>query len=412
MAKGFKLKELLKHEKEQQKLDKLEESNKSKLAEELAKEDITVVDHDKLLAQEEAKKAQALAKAKADRDAASSVKGEKYKSEALSKKEKRKLKKEQKKQEAEAESDDEEEEESKGLDLDKLQESESESEIEENEEDEEEKEEEEEEEEEDVPLSDVEFDSDADIVPHSKLTINNVKAMKHCLERVALPWAKHSFQEHQSIISKENTDSGIKDIYDDTERELAFYKQSLEAVNEGYEKLHKKLRIPFIRPLDYFAEMVKSDEHMDKIKSKLITEVSEKKARDEARRQRNLKKFGKQVQHATLQKRALEKKDTLEKIKNLKKKRKSNEIGGEEFDVGIADEVGGDYEAAGDNKNDRWSYHKPSAKRASKNNKYGNGGMKRFKRKNDAESAADLSGFSHKKMKSNRPGKSRRQRRY
>ncbi|CAL9736354.1 rRNA-processing protein Ebp2p [Monosporozyma servazzii] len=411
MAKGFRLKELLKHEKEQQKLDKLEESSKSKTAEELAKEDITIVNHDKLLEQEEAKKAQAIAKAKADRDAAASVKGDDYKSGALSKKEKRQLKKQQKKQNTVEENDDEEEEEeeeeettTKGLDLDRLQESDSESEIEE--------EEEEKEEEDDVPLSDVEFDSDADIVPYSKLTINNVKAMKHCLERVALPWAKHSFQEHQSVISKENTDSSIKDIYDDTERELAFYKQSLEAVNEGYEKLHKKLRIPFIRPLDYFAEMVKNDEHMDKIKSKLVTEVSEKKARDEARRQRHLKKFGKQVQHATLQKRQLEKKDTLDKIKNLKKKRKSNEIGGAEFDVGISEEVGGDYQAAGDNKNDRWSYHKPSAKRESKNGKYGNGGMKRFKRKNDADSSADVSGFSQKKMKSGRPGKSRRQRRY
>ncbi|GME95917.1 unnamed protein product [Ambrosiozyma monospora] len=87
--------------------------------------------------------------------------------------------------------------------------------------------------------------------------------------------------------------------------------------------------------MDYFAEMVKTDEHMDKMKSKLIKEQTEKKAREEARRQRQLKKFGKQVQNETLIKRQKEKRETLDKINSLKKKRKMNEIGGDAFDVGI-----------------------------------------------------------------------------
>ena len=44
-----------------------------------------------------------------------------------------------------------------------------------------------------------------------------------------------------------------------------------------------------------------------------------KKAAAEARRQRDLKKFGKQVQVAKLQQRAKEKRDTMEKINTLKK---------------------------------------------------------------------------------------------
>lgn len=422
MAKGYKLKELLRNEKEKQKLEKLKGAKKAKNEEELKKDEVTVVDHSTLIEKEQEK-----LQGEIDGEAAvkDNSKEEEYKSEALSKKERRKLKKQQKKeeilkvkeQEEKAEKEEEEQDddgdEARTLDLNKLQESESESESEgDNEKEKIDKEEEEDDDDDDVPLSEVEFDSDADVVPHSKLTINNVKAIKHCLERISLPWSKHSFEEHQSIVSKENTDSTIKDIYDDTERELAFYKQSLDAVNESYEILHKKLKIPFIRPLDYFAEMVKSDEHMDKIKSKLITEVSERKAREEARRQRQLKKFGKQVQIATLQKRQLEKKEALDKIKSLKKKRKQNEISGEDFDVEIEDEFGSSDRH--DNK-DRWTLHKPSAKRAAKNNKYGKGGLKRFKRKNDAESSADITGFSHKKMKSsggNRPGKSRRQRRY
>lgn len=65
--------------------------------------------------------------------------------------------------------------------------------------------------------------------------------------------------------------------------------------------------------------MVKSDEHMGRIKKKLYDEAASKKASAEARKQRDLKKFGKQVQVAKLQQRHKEKRETLEKISALKK---------------------------------------------------------------------------------------------
>jgi hypothetical protein len=77
--------------------------------------------------------------------------------------------------------------------------------------------------------------------------------------------------------------------------------------------------VSFSRPADYFAEMVKSDEHMGKIKQKLIDEAAGKKASAEARKQRDLKKFGKQVQVAKMQERAKEKRDTMEQINLLKR---------------------------------------------------------------------------------------------
>lgn len=110
----------------------------------------------------------------------------------------------------------------------------------------------------------------------------------------------------------------VADVDDDLNRELAFYKQSLDAVNEARLKL-KKEGVPFSRPVDYFAEMVKTDEHMGKIKQKLVDEAAGKKAASEARKQRDLKKFGKQVQIAKQQERAKEKKDTMEKINVLKR---------------------------------------------------------------------------------------------
>ncbi|KAK6876336.1 rRNA-processing protein EBP2 [Candida tropicalis] len=263
-----------------------------------------------------------------------------------------------------------------------------------------------EEEQEDIPLSDVEVDSDADIVPHTKLTINNMAALRESLARIELPWSKHSFIEHQSIISADKIETQIKDIYDDTERELAFYKQGLDAVKQARTTL-LKLKVPFSRPMDYFAEMVKSDEHMDKLKNKLLTEAANKKASEDAKKQRQLKKFGKQVQNATLQERAKQKRETLEKINSLKKKRGANEISNDD-DFQIALE-----EATRENDNRDNKRRKPNSKRLAKDAKYGFGGKKRGKRENDAQSSADISGFSTRKMKgksSSRPGKSKRRR--
>ena len=77
--------------------------------------------------------------------------------------------------------------------------------------------------------------------------------------------------------------------------------------------------VSFSRPNDYFAEMVKSDEHMGKIKEKMTDEAARKKAASEARKQRDLKKFGKQVQVAKLQERDKAKRETLDKINLLKR---------------------------------------------------------------------------------------------
>ncbi|SGZ51112.1 CIC11C00000001298 [Sungouiella intermedia] len=335
----------------------------------------------------------------------------------LSKKQQRKLRKLLAQQAAEnaaaeAEEDDEEDEEDEEeVDYDVLAASESESDIDDQDEDDEdddeedgdeekdEEEEEEEEEEEDVPISDVELDSDTDVVPHSKLTINNTAALKDSLARIQLPWAKHSFVEHQSVMSAEKTELGIKDIYDDTERELAFYKQGLDAVKQARSTL-LKLKVPFSRPLDYFAEMVKSDEHMDKLKTKLLKEAADKRASEDAKKQRQLKKFGKQVMHATLQDRAKQKRETLDKIKSLKKKRSANEIANDdEFQIALE-------EATAENP----KRQKPNGKRLAKDAKYGHGGKKRFLRKNDADSSADIYNNRGKKGKTARPGKSKRRR--
>ncbi len=65
--------------------------------------------------------------------------------------------------------------------------------------------------------------------------------------------------------------------------------------------------------------MLRSNEIMDKVKAKLVEQATNKKAAAEARKLRDLKKFGKQVQVAKQQERAKQKKETLEKISSLKR---------------------------------------------------------------------------------------------
>lgn len=272
------------------------------------------------------------------------------------------------------------------------------------------------EEEDEIALSDIEDLSDdeaADIIPHQRLTINNKAALLKAHKSIAIPTLKLLFSDHQTISSSEQIT--ISDVNDDLNRELAFYKQSLDAVNKA-RVLLKKEGVPFSRPTDYFAEMVKSDEHMEKIKQKMTDEAANKKAAAEARRQRDLKKFGKQVQIAKLQERDKSKRATLDKINLLKRKRRNTDnVKAQEedlFDVALED-------ASKADKSSRSARGgiggRAQNKRQKKDDRFGFGGKKRFSKSGDAASSADLRGFSAKKMKeqkkaSQRLGKSRRAR--
>lgn len=179
-----------------------------------------------------------------------------------------------------------------------------------------------EEDEDDIPLSDIESlasEDRADVIPHQRLTINNTSALTRSLKSFQLP-STLPFSAVQSVTSAEPVE--IPDVEDDLNRELAFYRQSLNAVTEARSML-KKEGVPFSRPTDYFAEMVKSEEQMGKVRAKMLDEAARKKASADARRQRDLKKFGKAVQVAKLQERQKEKRDTLDRINTLKRSKLS-----------------------------------------------------------------------------------------
>lgn len=96
------------------------------------------------------------------------------------------------------------------------------------------------------------------------------------------------------------------------------YKQALHSANEARTKA-AKLNFPFTRPADYFAEMIKSDAHMERIRIRLLDESAGIKKSELKRKEREGKKFGKQIQVEKIKEREKSKKEMEERLKGLKR---------------------------------------------------------------------------------------------
>lgn len=200
--------------------------------------------------------------------------------------------------------------------------------------------------------------------------------------------------------SKSIKDLGAEDVYDDLSRELAFYKQSLEAVEKAKPQV-LKAGVPFSRPNDFFAEMVKTDVQMEKIRQKMMDEKSNIEASEKARKQRELKKVGKKVQNEKMLERQKSKKDMIDKVKSLKRKKggvEGLEAGDDDFDIQLEDALEGGKPGKDDNSKKR------KMSRNARDAKFGHGGKKKHAKSNTKDSTNE----PFKGNKKSRPGKSKR----
>ncbi|XP_032674652.1 probable rRNA-processing protein EBP2 homolog [Odontomachus brunneus] len=107
-------------------------------------------------------------------------------------------------------------------------------------------------------------------------------------------------------------------ILNDFRRETMFHRQAQGAVMDGIARL-KKLRVPTLRPDNYFAEMAKADQHMQKVRDNLMKKQVIAQRSERVRQLRQQRKIDKQMQvEATLKKQA-EKKKMLEEVKKYRK---------------------------------------------------------------------------------------------
>jgi rRNA-processing protein EBP2 len=246
-------------------------------------------------------------------------------------------------------------------------------------------------------------------------TINNIRALEEALEDIELP-SGWSFFEKLSVVS--SAPLVIEDIDEDLRRESIFYQHALRDTKAAITMLDS-IGQPYKRPADYFAEMVKSDTHMSKVKAKLLNEKKRMDAVSEKKKLREQRKFAKQVQVQTLQDRQRQKRQNMQALEKLRKMQKKGEIRVERSNIDqlLKGDFSQDKAREFNRANDKDAAAQ-RAKRKRKDTKFGFGGSKRYAKRNDKKShGADTAAFdlaknrSTKFFKGKRPGKAARQQR-
>ncbi|KAI6184166.1 hypothetical protein M3Y97_00567200 [Aphelenchoides bicaudatus] len=179
-------------------------------------------------------------------------------------------------------------------------------------------------------------------------------------------------------------------IDNDFEHETAMYNQALAAVKEALPRL-EELNIPVFRPDDYFAEMSKTDDHMQKVRRHLIDVQKDKERSEKARRLRTEKKFALKTQHAALEQKQKNKRKLVEAVKNHRKGMK------EQLET-MLDQASEFRDMNEDNPKGSSKHKRPFSKmsRNERNKKYGFGGQKKRSKKNDKESFNNAFGDAKK----------------
>ncbi|CAH2232447.1 jg19380 [Pararge aegeria aegeria] len=270
-----------------------------------------------------------------------------------------------------------------------------------------------------------------------KRYVNNVADLRAKLKEfeLKLPWLETvdlvttvapmapdiALQMQQTAQRRKNVVENIKGnkLYDPTEdpvlnefkRENLIHRQAQAAVVDGIKRL-QELNIPTKRPDDYFAEMAKSDDHMQKVRKNLMSKQAAQARTEKVRQLRDQKKMAKRVQIDAKLKQAADKKQMLEQLKRVRK--------GKSTDLDFLEDNKGKNANKGNPKNAKVKVNK---RRAMKDSKFGFGGKKKGSKLNTRESSNQMDGFnssakkkpfdykskSFKPNKKNiRPGKSKR----
>ncbi|XP_042372624.1 probable rRNA-processing protein EBP2 [Plectropomus leopardus] len=235
------------------------------------------------------------------------------------------------------------------------------------------------------------------LVDKPKKCVNNVEGLKQCLAdfRKDLPWVERLDMTNlpaEDVLSQAegkvpSAKNGDVNADDDFQREMFFYRQAQATVLEALPLLSKH-GIATKRPDDYFAEMAKSDQQMQKIRKKLISKQMILEKSEKAKKLREQRKFGKKVQIEVIQKRQKEKKAMMSAVKKYQK--------------GMTDKLDfleGDQKKGKDSSqvpNKAINKKGPNAKRKYKDQKFGFGGKKSGKKWNTKESHNDVSSFRAK----------------
>ncbi|XP_060801271.1 probable rRNA-processing protein EBP2 homolog [Amyelois transitella] len=272
-----------------------------------------------------------------------------------------------------------------------------------------------------------------------KTYVNNVADLKAKLKefKLKLPWVETldlvtsvapmapdvALQMQETALRRKNIKENSKGsreydpaqdpVLNEFKRENLIHRQAQAAVVEGIKRL-KELGVPTRRPDDFFAEMAKTDEHMQKVRKNLMAKQAAQARTEKVRQLREQKKIAKRVQIDTKLKQAAEKRQMLEQLKRVRK--------GKSADLDFLDDNKGNNKNKGPPKG---AQNKINKRRAMKDKKFGFGGKKKGSKLNTRDSSNQMDGFNssakktfniknksfkpnNNKKKNLRPGKSKR----
>lgn len=146
----------------------------------------------------------------------------------------------------------------------------------------------------------------------------NKDALLGALERIQLSEELRSdFDEMLVVVGKPDPTLEVPDVNNDLTREISFYKSTITAVKYAM-SIWGANGVEYHRPMDFYAEMVKTDSHMAKVKKKLLFEQNKIKTAEENKANRLHRKLSKSLLADKQREKAAEKKSTLEAIDQIK----------------------------------------------------------------------------------------------
>lgn len=248
-----------------------------------------------------------------------------------------------------------------------------------------------------------------------KKSINKVQILKsklsdfeldaNWIERLDLESNIDSLPAHiPNPLKDENlnkTDNDLDVVRNDIKREIKFMLEAKSSALQGLQRLHS-LNVKTKRPDDYFAEMLKTKEHMDKIKKVKDQKKELVDKKEKAKVLREQKKMSKKIQQEVLRERQKEKKEFQEKIKKFKKGSikttdflddKSSKPG-KPGKLGNSSKLSNSGKLGKNKSRDNQLKRNPKlSKKEFKQSKYGQGGRKKGIKRNTKESSASMQGF-------------------
>uniref|UniRef100_A0A1I7SVQ1 rRNA-processing protein EBP2 homolog n=1 Tax=Bursaphelenchus xylophilus TaxID=6326 RepID=A0A1I7SVQ1_BURXY len=169
-----------------------------------------------------------------------------------------------------------------------------------------------------------------------------------------------------------NEELCIDDEQNDLEREAVIYKQAFDAVHKSMPKLEES-GITVFRPDDYFAEMSKSDTHMQRVRERILEIQKDKERSENAKRLREEKKFAQKAQASALQQKQDNKRKLAEAVKKHRKGMKA------QLETMLSNASNLQDEEEHERKGKKLS-------RVQRNKKFGYGGQKKRAKKNTLDS--------------------------